>query len=44
MKAKTCNDIFEKVIDCYHINNEVDSSYPNPFEKETLQFLLFEKC
>ena len=33
MKAKTCNDIFEKAIDCYHINNEIDSSYPNPFEK-----------
>ena len=44
MKAKTCNDIFEKAIDCFHINNKVDSSYPNPFEKETLEFLLFEKC
>ena len=44
MKAKTCNDIFEKVIDYYHINNTVDGSYLNPFEKETLEFLLFEKC
>ena len=44
MKAKTCNDIFEKVIDYYHINNTVDASYLNPFEKETLEFLLFEKC
>ena len=34
MKAKTCNDIFEKAIDYYHINNEIDSSYPNPFEKQ----------
>jgi len=33
MKAKTCNDIFEKVIDYYHINNTVDGPYLNPFEK-----------
>ena len=44
MKAKTCNDIFVKTIDYYHISNEVDSSYSNPFKDETLEFLLFEKC
>jgi hypothetical protein len=44
MKAETCNDIFIKVIDHYHINNEVDSSYSNPFDTEKLDFLLFEKC
>jgi hypothetical protein len=44
MKAKTCNDIFEKVINYYHVKNAVDASYINPFKKETLEFLLFEKC
>jgi hypothetical protein len=44
MNAKTCNDIFVKAIDYYHLSNEVDSSYSNPFKEETLEFLLFEKC
>ena len=44
MKAELCNKIFISVIDQYHINNDVDSSYVNPYNLDTLDYLLFEKC
>jgi hypothetical protein len=44
MKAELCNKIFISVIDLYHINNDVDSSYVNPYNLDTLEYLLFEKC
>lgn len=44
MKAELCNKIFITVIDQYHINNDVDSSYVNPYNLDTLEYLLFEKC
>jgi len=44
MKAELCNLIFISVIDQYHINNDVDSSYVNPYNLDTLEYLLFEKC
>jgi hypothetical protein len=44
MKAEICNKIFISVIDQYHINNDVDSSYINPYNLDTLEYLLFEKC
>lgn len=44
MKAELCNKIFISVINRYHINNDVDSSYVNPYDLDTLEYLLFEKC
>ena len=44
MKAELCNKIFISVIGQYHINNDVDSSYVNPYNLDTLEYLLFEKC
>ena len=44
MKAELCNKIFISVIDQYHINNDVDSSHVNPYNLDTLEYLLFEKC
>ena len=44
MKAELCNKIFISVIDQYHINNDVDNSYVNPYNLDTLEYLLFEKC
>ena len=44
MKAELCNKIFISVIDLYHINNDVDSSYVNPYNLDTIEYLLFEKC
>ena len=44
MKAELCNKIFISVINQYHINNDVDSSYVNPYDLDTLEYLLFEKC
>lgn len=44
MKAELCNKIFIGVIDQYHINNDVDSSHVNPYNLDTLEYLLFEKC
>ena len=44
MKAELCNKIFISVINQYHINNDVDSSYVNPYDLDTLEYLLFKKC
>ena len=44
MKAIECNVIFKKVIDDYHIKDHVDSEIINPFEKNSLNNFLYEKC
>tara|TARA_B100000927_G_scaffold242297_1_gene204013 strand:- start:251 stop:853 length:603 start_codon:yes stop_codon:yes gene_type:complete len=44
MKAKEFNAIFQKVIDNYHINDHVDSNPNNPHEKNSLSYLMYEKC
>ena len=44
MKAIECNAIFKKVIDDYHVKDHVDSKIINPFEKNSLNNFLYEKC
>ena len=44
MKAIECNAIFKKVIEDYHVNDHVDSEIVNPFEKNSLNNFLYEKC
>ncbi|MCH8546798.1 MAG: DUF4254 domain-containing protein [Cryomorphaceae bacterium] len=36
--------IFERVIEDYHVNDEVDQPINNPFSENTLEGLLYKKC
>jgi hypothetical protein len=38
-----CNDIFDKAIADYHLNDDVDAIAVNPYEKGSIDFLLYEK-
>ncbi|TVZ26286.1 uncharacterized protein DUF4254 [Gillisia sp. Hel_I_86] len=46
MFSAKANKIFKEVIDKYHLNNSVDQSFENPYNKETqlIEHLLFRKC
>jgi len=44
MKAEECNIIFKKVIDDYHVVDNVDSNCLNPFKSKTLKNIMYEKC
>lgn len=44
MKAKNYNKIFEDVITTYHIKDDVDQSFNNIYESNTLEHLLYKKC
>lgn len=46
MFSAKANKIFKEVIDTYHIINDVDQIFKNPFNKDTqlIEHLLFRKC
>lgn len=41
--SNECNCLFDKQIDLYHIEDSVDSDLPNPYQKGTIEHLLFLK-
>jgi hypothetical protein len=43
MNAKQYNELFDKVITKYHIIDDVDQPFENPFEKNTFEHLLYRK-
>ena len=43
MKAQQYNELFDEVIAKYHIIDDVDQSFENPFEKSTFEHLLYRK-
>ncbi|MBQ0080116.1 MAG: DUF4254 domain-containing protein [Alistipes sp.] len=43
MFTTEANDIFKAVIDAYHKTDSVDAQCPNPYEKGTLEYLLYYK-
>ena len=43
MISSICNNIFEKSINDYHIADNVDTAVNNPFEKTSLEYLLYLK-
>ncbi len=43
MSAKQYNELFDKVIAKYHIIDDVDQSFENPFDKSTFEHLLYRK-
>ena len=44
MKSQFITPIFMEVINLYHVTENIDSGFANPFELNTLQNLLFGKC
>ena len=44
MFTENANRIFRQVIDDYHRHDDVDFPIANPFEKGSIDFLLYEKC
>ena len=43
MKAKQYNELFDEVIAKYHIIDDVDQPFENPFDKNTFEHLLYRK-
>ena len=43
MFTKLCREIFNKSIDTYHINDSVETPINNPFEKGSIEALLYHK-
>ena len=44
MQASEFNNLFDSVIKKYHLKDSVDQSFENPFNKNTLEHLLYRKC
>lgn len=44
MKAKQYNELFDKVIEKYHVIDSVDQPFENPYESSTFEHLLYRKC
>jgi hypothetical protein len=43
MKAKNCIPIFDLCIDLYHKTNDIDTDCPNPYNKESIEHIMFLK-
>ena len=43
MFSKTCLSVFKKSIDDYHIKDDISQSSNNPFNKNQIEFLLYQK-
>ena len=44
MKPSDFNRLFDSVIADYHTTDSIDTPCPNPYEKGSLAFLLYQKC
>lgn len=44
MFSAQANQIFDQVISDYHIKDDVNQPFHNPFSKNTLEHLLYRKC
>ncbi len=43
MKTKNCIPIFDHCIDLYHKTNDIDTNCPNPYNKESIEHIMFLK-
>ena len=43
MFSKTCLTVFKKSIDDYHIKDDISQNLNNPFSKDQIEFLLYQK-
>ena len=44
MKAIEFNNLFDKVINKYHVLDNVDQPFDNPYNKAEIEHLLYKKC
>ena len=44
MISEIANNIFQKVIEDYHIHDKIDQPIVNPYDHESLEHLLYLKC
>ncbi len=44
MNTTTYNELFDKVIEKYHIIDSVDQPFENPYDKNSFEHLLYRKC
>lgn len=44
MKTKEFNEIFDKVISNYHIIDDVNQAFKNPYDKNSFEHLIYRKC
>jgi hypothetical protein len=44
MTSSEFNKLFDQVIETYHIRDEVDQKFTNPFSSDNLEHLLYRKC
>jgi hypothetical protein len=44
MNSKLFNSIFERTINDYHENDDVNYQYINPYKEEKIEYLLYKKC
>jgi hypothetical protein len=44
MNSKQYNQLFDNVIEKYHIKDMVDQDFNNPFPNNNLEHLLYRKC
>lgn len=42
--ANKSNEIFDQVVRLYHVTDDVDAEFNNPFEGETIEGMLARKC
>jgi hypothetical protein len=42
--ARSCNRLFDRCIVLYHVADDLEAPAANPYAKESIQGLLFEKC
>ena len=41
--SSICIDTFQKSVNDYHVHNDVNAAVKNPFDKDSLEFLFYEK-
>ena len=44
MVSERCNQIFEQVVNDYHVYNDIDRVYKNPYTEGTFDNILYDKC
>ncbi len=42
--TKHCNEIFNRAIHDYHVNDDIDAPIQNPFEEGSIENRLYLKC
>lgn len=42
--ADNANALFDKIIELYHVTDDVDAQVPSPYTKGTIEDQLFAKC